>query len=89
MRSRYSAFTLADGDYLMKSHHESTRPIKEKEDIVIWAKSVKWLSLEVLEAINDIIEFKAYYIENSREQCIHERSKFVQEDGVWYYLEAV
>lgn len=36
MRSRYSAFVLANGDYLMDSHHPSTRPIKEKKDIVSW-----------------------------------------------------
>ena len=31
MRSRYSAFVLAKGDYLMQTHHSSTRPIKEKK----------------------------------------------------------
>ena len=34
MRSRYSAFVLADGDYLMQSHHSSTRPIKEKKRLL-------------------------------------------------------
>jgi SEC-C motif-containing protein len=43
MRSRYTAFTKANGDYLMESHHVSTRPIKEKEDMVAWAKSVEWI----------------------------------------------
>jgi len=28
MRSRYSAFVLADIEYLQKSHHSSTRPSK-------------------------------------------------------------
>ena len=51
MRSRYSAFVLANGDYLMATHHKSTRPIKEKKAIVKWAKSVQWLKLEILESL--------------------------------------
>lgn len=34
MRSRYSAFVLANGDYLMQTHHSSTRPTNEKKNIV-------------------------------------------------------
>ena len=49
MRSRYSAFVLANGDYLMETHHSSTRPIKEKKAIVKWAKSVQWIKLEIVE----------------------------------------
>ena len=33
IRSRYVSSTKDDDDYLMKSHHLSTRPISEKEDI--------------------------------------------------------
>jgi SEC-C motif-containing protein len=38
MRSRYSAFVLANGDYLMQTHHRSTRPISEKKEIVLMGK---------------------------------------------------
>ena len=93
MRSRYSAFVLANGDYLMESHHVSTRPIEEKEDIVKWAKSVEWIKLKVLNStkgnekdIEGSVEFKAFYKQDLFNQSIHENSKFVQEDGVWYYL---
>ncbi|SEK43356.1 SEC-C motif-containing protein [Aquimarina amphilecti] len=93
MRSRYSAFVLADGNYLMKSHHSSTRPLKEKKSIVAWAKSVNWIRLEVLSAIegleNDIkgtVEFKAFYFENNKVECIHENSSFIKENGHWVYL---
>ena len=47
MRSRYTAFTLANGNYLMESHHVSARPLLEKEDIVAWAKSVEWVGLKI------------------------------------------
>jgi len=49
MRSRYCAFVLANGDYLMQTHHTSTRPLTEREAIVKRAKSVKWIKLIILE----------------------------------------
>ena len=96
MRSRYTAFTMANGDYLMQSHHKSTRPVKEKKAIVRWAKSVQWMKLEVLRTtqggVNDItgtVEFKAYYFEQGRVQVIHEHSRFVKENNCWYYVDAL
>ena len=93
MRSRYSAFVLANGDYLMATHHTSTRPIKEKKAIVNWAKSVKWIKLEVLETSegqeNDTkgtVTFNAYFFENGKVDVIHEKSAFVRENNHWSYL---
>lgn len=93
MRSRYTAFTMANGDYLMTSHHTSTRPLDEKDDIVSWAKSVIWLKLEILNTteglISDIegtVEFKAYFKDNGQERFIHENSRFVKENNHWVYL---
>lgn len=86
MRSRYVAFVLANGDYLMQTHHESTRPIKEKKAIVDFAKSVEWLKLEVLERTENTVKFNAHFSENGIPDVIHENSKFVKEKNVWYYL---
>tara|TARA_R110002049_G_C8988739_1_gene548859 strand:- start:404 stop:790 length:387 start_codon:yes stop_codon:yes gene_type:complete len=93
MRSRYSAFVLADGDYLMATHHSSKRPIKEKKAIVKWAKSVQWIRLEVLEtsngSINDvegIVTFNAYFFEKGKVDVINEKSAFVKENNQWFYL---
>lgn len=93
MRSRYTAFTLAMGDYLLESHHKTTRPNKEMKTIVSWAKSVKWQKLEIINGIqgqeNDIfgtVEFKAHYLSGNKPDFILENSKFVKEYGVWYYL---
>jgi SEC-C motif domain protein len=93
MRSRYSAFVLANGDYLMQSHHSSTRPIKEKNEIVKWAKSVQWIKLEVLETSkgneNDTdgtVTFNAYFYENEKVEVIHEKSAFIKENNHWTYL---
>jgi len=93
MRSRYSAFVLADGDYLMATHHSSTRPTKEKKAIVKWAKSVQWIRLEVLKTTkgteNDTegtVTFNAYFFENGNVDVIHEKSAFVKENEQWFYL---
>lgn len=93
MRSRYSAFVLGNGDYLMATHHSSTRPLKEKKAIVKWAKSVQWIKLEVTETSkgteNDIegtVTFNAYFFDNGKVDIIHEKSAFVKENNQWFYL---
>jgi SEC-C motif-containing protein len=93
MRSRYSAFVLANGDYLMETHHPKTRPLKEKKAMVSWAKSVQWIKLEILETSkgmqNDtegIVTFNAYFYENGKVDVIHEKSTFIKENNYWKYF---
>ena len=93
MRSRYSAFVLANGDYLMQSHYTSTRPLKEKKSIVKWAKTVQWIKLQITETIkgteNDTegtVTFNAYFYENGNMEVIHEKSAFIKENNNWFYL---
>lgn len=93
MRSRYTAFTKANVDYLMRSHSAKTRPIKERKSIGKWAKSVNWIGLTILdtqdgEANDEIgyVEFKALYLENGQPQQIHEKSLFQRENGIWVYV---
>ena len=89
MRSRYSAFVLANINYLQKSHHTSTRPYKqEKRKIEKWTKSVKWIRLEVLNSTENTVEFKAFFMENKNIEVIHENSKFCKENEHWVYLDA-
>jgi len=97
MRSRYTAFCLADGDYLHKSHHSSTRPRKsERNEIVKWAKSVTWVKLEIIESTEGkqgddfgTVEFKAYYLENGIPAIIHENSTFRKENNHWVYFDGI
>lgn len=96
MRSRYSAFVMANGDYLMKSHHSTTRSLKEKKSIVKWAKSVQWVKLEILNTTKGMVSdnegtvaFKAFYFENGSLQVIQENSRFIKENGYWLYVDAL
>jgi SEC-C motif-containing protein len=93
MRSRYTAYVLGDVDYLLLSHHSSTRPINEKKEILNWTNSVQWLGLELIHSTkgsatdtHGTVEFKAYFKENNIESVIHEHSEFVKENKHWVYL---
>ena len=96
MRSRYTAFTLGDGDYLMRSQHSKTRNTGGKKDISEWAKSVNWIRLEVLNSVNGsgdsivgTVAFKAFFFENGSVQMIHENSSFEKENEHWVYVGVV
>ena len=87
MRSRYSAFVLGRESYLRASWHISTRPDEVAPD-----KDTKWIGLElrrhtVTNADHAQVEFVARYRTAGRGARIHELSRFVREDGRWYYLD--
>ena len=89
MRSRYSAYAVADGNYLVKSATKENRYESDISLIEEFCKNVKWLKLDLLHVsqneFDGIVEFKAYYLENSEIVLLHERSDFIKNDGVWEY----
>jgi len=87
MRSRYSAYVLGDADYIIKTSSLQNRHEGDRELIQEYAKNVTWLQLEIIEAFDTCVEFKAYYKENATIAMQHEKSFFVCEEGVWYYKE--
>lgn len=96
MRSRYVAFTMANVDYLMHSHHSKTRQVKESRNIKKWAASVQWMGLVILnteagEANDNIgyVEFRALYLEAGQMQQIHEKSLFRRENHKWVYVSGI
>ena len=87
MRSRYSAFVLERADYLLATWYSSTRPASLDFDA-----GAKWLGLEVREhkhtgADAAEVEFVARYRLDGRAVRLHERSRFVREDGRWLYVD--
>ena len=93
MRSRYVAFTMANIEYLIESHHTSTRQIKEIRAIKKWTKSIEWMGLIIVKCeagdLNDemgYVEFRAFYREAGQMEQIHERSLFNRENNKWVYL---
>jgi len=87
MRSRYSAFVLGRVGYLLESWHASTRPA----DLTL-EPGVKWLGLEVrrhrvIDADHAEVEFVARSRVGGRGQRLHESSRFVREEGRWFYVD--
>lgn len=88
MRSRYSAFVVADADYLYETTHRSKRKNHSKSDYLSSAKNTRWLKLEIVFSTFDVVEFKAYYLNKKiQTEVLHEKSNFRLEDGKWYYVD--
>jgi SEC-C motif-containing protein len=85
MRSRYSAYVLGNGEYIVKTAIKEQRYEDDIALIKEYAKSVAWLGLEILHAENNIVEFKAYYEDKDGMKVQHEKSNFIYEDGMWLY----
>lgn len=95
MRSRYTAFTMAKVDYLLKSWSKNTvdTSAKATKELKLWAHAVTWVKLEVLKStlgkVNDTngtVEFKAFFYENGKLDYIHENSFFEKENKHWVYV---
>lgn len=91
MRSRYSAYVLTREVYLLRTWHESTRPVHIDFQE---AAPVKWLSLKILNCkaggVDDregIVEFVARYQVNGRAERLQEVSRFLREAGQWLYVD--
>lgn len=89
MRSRYTAYTLLKEDYLLLTWHQSTRPSSLG---LAQETPTKWLGLEVKrheqqDTDHAIVEFVARYKVNGRAHRLHEVSRFVCEDGHWFYVD--
>jgi len=89
MRSRYTGYFLGDEDYILLTWHPSTRPAS-----VELRSGPAWTGLEIraTEAGGSddgqgSVEFVAHYVAGGRSGAIHETSRFVREDGRWYYVD--
>ena len=88
MRSRYTAFTQNNETYLLLSWHRNTRPQNLN---LVDQKNIKWVILKILQhetkEITATVEFIARYKVNGKAEKIHELSRFVKEDGRWFYVD--
>ena len=92
MRSRYCAYVFKDEDYLLRTWHASTRP---RELDLHNGAAVKWLGLKVVRtsaaaSANDaLVEFVARYTVNGKAERLQENSRFILENGRWFYVAGV
>jgi SEC-C motif-containing protein len=87
MRSRYTAYTQRNDGYLLATWHASRRPAPP-----VTQDGLKWLGLEVRRHAQDgdraVVEFVARCrAADGRANRLHETSRFVREEGRWYYVD--
>ena len=88
MRSRYSAYVLANANYLLATWHLSTRPPNLE-----FPPTLRWLGLtikshEQIDSDHASVEFIARSrLGGGSVQRLHERSSFVREEGRWFYVD--
>ena len=88
MRSRYSAYATHNADYLWATTYPEQRKYHSKTAILQWAESNQWLKLEILNFTETVVEFKAYYLDEMlKAQIHHEKSRFIKENNIWYYVD--
>ena len=90
MRSRYTAYTLGDEAYLRATWDVRTCPAEK----IVHDEPTQWLGLEVKHYSLDtgktdsaLVEFVARYKIGGRAHRLHELSRFLQEDGKWFYVD--
>ena len=77
MRSRYSAFVLHLWDYIKETMHD---------EFVKPSRPTGFVRLEILNANDNQVEFKAYYLQKNKLCVLHERSDFATIQGKWIYV---
>lgn len=92
MRSRYCAYVRGDAAYLWRTWHASTRPALEALES---GTGPEWCGLTVVASNVDedgrqgYVEFNARYRVEGRLGGMHETSRFLFEDGQWFYVDGV
>jgi SEC-C motif-containing protein len=97
LRARYTAFTLGEVEYIIKTHHSRTAKDLSREEVEQWSKNSEWLGLTIHnkdkgEATDDTgtIEFHVRYQARDKKKPTdhYERSVFEKEGGQWKFVDA-
>ena len=94
MRSRYTAYVRGDIDYLVRSHHATTRDQIDIAAVSAWSRETHWLGLEIVATERGgprdtagIVEFVARGVTRGQPFAQRERSRFERVDLHWYYVD--
>lgn len=88
MRSRYAAYAVGDGAYLLRSWAAATRPRHVAIDT-----QTTWTGLTIVESsagamldTEGTVTFEARHRTDGRDGILRERSRFIRDNGRWAYL---
>lgn len=89
MRSRFTAYAVADLDHVFRTWHPRTRPAQ-----VPPTPGINWNILEVLhteaggeEDDQGVVEFIARFTLAGKKGAMHESSRFERRAGRWFYVD--
>lgn len=90
MRSRYTAFTKKDLDYIAQTTDPQGYSPQDMQANKEWADQVTFTQLEILNSLDEgnkgTVEFKAYFkTQDGAEHVHHELSKFRKKAGTWFF----
>lgn len=91
MRSRYSAYVLANIDYIQATMREPASKGYDPLSAKLWAQRVIWIKLQVLcakqiSSTQGQVEFIATFVDNKKLIQMHEISDFLKTEGRWFYV---
>ncbi|WP_068084119.1 YchJ family protein [Polycladidibacter stylochi] len=93
MRARYCAYTQHNIDFIIETTWPAQRKKLDHTELLVWAQSTNWLSLEVIECTGGTAEatqgtvlFNAKYLQNGRLETHRELSLFKRKSGQWYFV---
>jgi len=92
MRSRYTAHTLANMAFILKTHHPAKRTDIDENATAQWARESEWLGLEIIDVdgggeddSEGKIEFRARYRDTNKQRFTHhELALFEKYNGEWF-----
>jgi SEC-C motif-containing protein len=92
MRSRYTAFTLDDIDYIKATSAGNSREAMKEAKRDASHPKISWTGLEIVATkpgsnILGFVEFIASYIQSGLPQILHENSEFKKIKGRWFYTD--
>ena len=89
MRSRYTAYTLPNNEYLKESWAPETRP----EELDVGDPAIQWLGLDIEECeqgetedTTGTVTFTARFLSSGHHCKLHQQSIFITRDNLWYSL---
>lgn len=94
MRSRYTAFTKQEVDYILNTVHPDKREQHDRRTVQSWAKNSDWIGLKIVqtekggpEDTEGVVEFIAQFYQKGKRQTHHEIAQFQKQEEQWFFYD--
>ena len=92
MRARYSAYVMGLNDFIFATYHPSCQTPTLGEQLAsgpsqTWLKLIVEATASGRHADEAFVQFQAHYRQGDDTYILHERSRFLRELGLWYYID--